>query len=712
MENKVKDKSAADGIKRVDGHLKVTGTIKYAAEYNFPGLVYGVLVHSTIAKGTITAIDDKSAKNAPGVVAIISHLNAPNIPGYEGGGHESGIKTFNDNRIYFNGQPIVLVVADTLERAKYAASLVKVQYNKEQHQTSLDAGLQNIYKPWGDGSDYLRGQADAYLTAPVKIEAEYRTPIHVHNAMEPFAATVVWNGNDKVTVYSKSQYIKGLQHNIMSLFKLPEENVTVYSKVLGGAFGSGSGFWPHEKAALIGGRMIGKPLKVVIDREQMFTMVGYRSPAIQKIGMGATADGKLVGITHLATGETSTYQQFAEGITDTTKFLYNCPNINTQYRLARLDLSTPTYTRGPGETTGVFALESAMDELAYALKMDPLELRKRNYADTDQEENLPWSSKYLNECYEQGAAKFGWEKRNPIPGAVIKDGWLVGYGVGSGAYGAGRANCTVHAKMNDDGAVLLQTATSDMGPGTATVMTKIAADVLEIPSEKIKFELGSSLLPNAPGEYGSMTTSSVGSAVFDSCSALKKQLQVLAGESESGKLDYASVLKTHNLPYYEVTVESSRPANARNYSAHAYCTHFVEVNVHPQTGIVKVTRVVSAVDAGKILNPITARSQIYGGVVWGISMSLMEGGVIDHRYGKYVNSNLGEYHFASNMDVPQVDVIFIDKPDPVTNPMGSKGLGEVTLVGFAAAVTNAIFNATGKRIRELPVTPDKLVGLS
>jgi xanthine dehydrogenase YagR molybdenum-binding subunit len=700
------------GIKRVDGHLKVTGSIRYAAEHPFPGLVYGAVVSSTIAKGTITAVDSKAAEKAPGVVAVISHLNAPKIPGYG----ERDIKTFNDNKIYFNGQPIVLVIADTFERAKYAATLVKVQYQQEAHQTSLDANLQNTYKPWGDGSDYLRGEVNAYQSAPVKIEAEYHTPIHVHNAMEPFAATVVWDG-DKVTIYTKAQAIKSMQQDIMHMYNLPVDNVQVYSKVIGGAFGSGSPLWPYAKTALIGAKMAGKPLKVVIDREQMFTMVGYRPPSVQKLGMGASADGKLIGITHEATAETSTYGQFAEGITETTKFLYDCPNVNTKYRLTRLDLSTPTYTRGPGETTGVYALESAMDELAHALNMDPIELRKKNYAEKDPDRNLPWSSKYLDECYEQGAAHFGWEKRQQKPGSVLKDGWLIGYGIGGGAYGAGRQNCTVHAKLTADGKLLLQSASSDMGPGTATVMVKIASEIIDIPVENISFELGSSALPNAPGEYGSITTSSVGSAVFDTCTALNDKFKELAGSSSNSgsssgidRLDYVKILKDNNLPFVEIThITSGQAPNANKYSAHAYCAHFVEAHVHQATGMVKIKKVVSAVDGGKIINPITARSQIIGGVTWGIGMALMEEAVLDHRYGKYVNSNFGDYHVASHADVPQVEVIFIDKKDPITNPMGSKGIGEVAIVGVAAAVANAIFNATGIRVRDLPITPDKLV---
>ncbi|HEY4324081.1 MAG TPA: xanthine dehydrogenase family protein molybdopterin-binding subunit [Mucilaginibacter sp.] len=693
------------GIKRVDGHLKVTGSIRYAAENPFPGLVYGAIVSSTIAKGVITAIDSKAAEKAPGVVAVISHLNAPKVPGY--GEHD--IRTFNDDKIYFNGQPVALVIANTFERAKFAATLVKVNYQQAAHQTSLNANLQNNYKPWGDGSDYLRGKPDAYRDAVVKVDVEYRTPIHVHNAMEPFAATILWDG-DKVTVYTKAQAIKSMQQDIMHMYNIPLENVQVYSKVIGGAFGSGSPLWPYAKAGLIGAKMVAKPLKVIIDREQMFTMVGYRPPSVQKLGMGASADGKLIGITHEAIAETSTYGQFAEGITETTKFLYDCPNVNTKYRLTRLDLSTPTYTRGPGETTGVYALESAMDELAHALNMDPIELRKKNYAEKDPERNLPWSSKYLNECYDQGAAHFGWEKRQQKPGSILKDGWLIGYGIGGGAYGAGRANCTAHAKLSTDGTLLIQSASSDMGPGTATVMVKIASEIIDIPVENIKFELGSSALPNAPGEYGSITTSSVGSAVFDTCTALKEKFKELAGSSNGDKLDYVKILKDHNLPFVEIThITSGQAPNISKYSAHAYCAHFVEAHVHLATGMVKIKKVVSAVDGGKIINPITARSQIIGGVTWGIGMALMEEAVLDHRYGKYVNSNFGDYHVASHADVPQVEVIFIDKKDPVTNPMGSKGIGEVAIVGVAAAVANAIFNATGIRVRDLPITPDKLL---
>jgi len=692
-----------NGITRVDGRLKVTGAIKYAAEYYLPGLVYGVVVPSTIAKGTITAIDTKSAERAPGFIAVISHLNVPDVPAYRAGNAPPG-SPFVTNQVLYNGQPIVLVIADSFERAKHAASLIKISYKSEPHETSLEANLKNATKA---DDDYVRGTANAWQSAAVKIEAEYHTPIHVHNAMEPFAVTSVWDG-DKVTLYTKSQHIKAMQADVMKLFNLPEENVQVYSKVIGGAFGSGSPLWPYAKAALIGAKKIGKPLKVVIDREQMFTMVGYRSPTVQKLSLGASADGKLVGMTHDAIAETATYQQFTEGITALTNFIYDSPNVNTSYKLAKLDLSVPTYTRGPGETVGSYALESAMDELAFALNMDPMEFRLKNYTLSDPERNLPYSSKYLKECFELGAAQIGWNKRNLKPRSVEKDGWLIGYGLATGAYGAGRAPSTAKARLNADGVLLIQTATSDMGPGTATMMTMIASQVINIPVENIKVELGSSALPYASGEYGSMTTSSVGSSVYDVCTDLKSKFNEVAG-STSDNPDYIKILKDHQLPYLEITKQSHPNADSRKYSSHAYNVNFVEAHVHKATGMVKIARVVSAVDGGKILNPITARSQIIGGVVWGIGMALTEEGVLDHRYGKYVNANLGDYHVATHADVPQVEVIFIDKKDPVTNPMGTKGIGEVGIVGVAAAVANAVFNATGIRVRDLPITPDKLI---
>jgi xanthine dehydrogenase YagR molybdenum-binding subunit len=391
-------KTTSGFIDRVDGVQKVTGTAKYSAEYDFPGLVYGVLAGSTITKGRITTMDTKAAENAPGVLAVITHLNSPELPGYKKPADQAntpdsrkGYRVFTDNVIRFNGQPIALVVADTYERAIYAASLVKTVYNNEEHHTDLDAAIKtgkalegNAYK------EYVRGEADAWKKGDVKIEAEYAIPLEVHNPMEIHGITVVWDGEDKVTVYEKTQALKSTQQNIMRTFELKEENVRIITQFIGGAFGSAFNTWPHAIAALIGARKVGKPLKLALTRNQMFTLVGYRPQSIQKMSMGAGTDGKLTGITHEATAMTSSYQEFTEGIVNGSRSLYACPNVTTRYKVYPLDLGLPTWMRGPGETTGAFALESAMDELANALNIDPIEFRLRNYAETDLEHNRPY----------------------------------------------------------------------------------------------------------------------------------------------------------------------------------------------------------------------------------------------------------------------------------------------------------------------------------
>jgi xanthine dehydrogenase YagR molybdenum-binding subunit len=731
-------------LDRVDGVQKVTGAAKYSAEYSFPGLVYGVLASSTITKGSITAMDTKDAENAPGVLAVITHLNCPEVPGYKKTPEQAnvpnirkGYNVFADNIIHFNGQPIAVVIADTYERAVYAASLVKATYKEEKYNTDLDAAIKTGKALEGNGyKDYVRGDADAWQKADVKIEATYSMPIEVHNPMEIHGLTVVWEGENKVTVYEKTQAIKFTQQTIMRTFGLKEENVRLITQFIGGAFGSAFNTWPHSMAALIGGRKVGKPLKLMLTRNQMFTHVGYRPQAIQKIGMGASADGKLTGITHEAIAMTASYQEFTEGIVNSSKSLYACPNVNTRYKVYPLDLGQPTWMRGPGETTGAYALESAMDEMANALHLDPIEFRLRNYAETDLEDKKPYSSKFLKEAYQLGMEKIKWKDRNPEPRSVKEGDWWIGYGTGSGIFSAWRGDAKVAAKLLPDGTLILQSGVTDMGPGTATTMTKLASETLGFSPRNIKFEMGDSNLPPGPMQGGSGTTSTLGAAVYNVCMSIKKKLAELLKDNSifhtetvhtvkpedllfedgymmlasdhSKKISYADVLQGAGIKQLEI-LESS-PANPMsNYSAFSYAVHFVKVMVHAATGVVKVVRVVSAVDAGKIVNEKTAESQIIGAVVGGIGMTLMEEGVIDHRYGRWVNNNFGDYHVPVNADVPHIEVAFVNKPDPVLNPQGSKGIGEVGMVGFAAAVANAVYNATGKRIRELPITADKLM---
>jgi len=727
----------AEPLDRVDGKLKVTGAAKYSAEYMLPGLTYGVLVSSTIAKGRIKSFDTKQAEKAPGVLDVITHLNAPAVPGYQvapgtikGPATARPLWVFYDEYIYFSGQPVALVVADTYERALYGASLVKTEYIKEAHQTAFDANITRTVTPKG-WNDYSRGEADAYLKAPVKITHEYTIPVEVHNPMELHCTIAIWEAADKVTVYDKTQGVKSTQKTIMDAFKLPEQNVQVNTLFMGGGFGSGLRTWPHVIAAVLAAKKLNRPVKLVLGRDQMFTMVGFRPGCLQKIGIGATADGKITGITHEATAVTSTYEEFTERTINMSKYMYTSPNVTTRYRIVPLNLSTPTWMRGPGESTGAFALECAMDEMSYALNLDPMEFRLRNYAETDQERNLPWSSKHLRECYEIGAERIGWSKRNPAPRSMREGDMLVGYGMGSGVFNASRNRAIVMARIMIDGSLILQSAVSDGGPGTATSMVQIASETMGISTDRIKFELGNSSFPMGPTQGGSTTTSTLGSAVYDACVALRKKLLELnqipsiknarpddllfnegaftLASDHSKRLPYIEILKQQNLQQLQVTEESKSGDERQKFSMYSFSVHFTEAHVHPVTGVVTVKRVVSVTDAGRIVSLKTAESQVIGGVIGGIGMALMEEAVMDHRYGRYVNNNFGDYHIPVHADIPHIEPIFINKKDPYINPMGTKGLGEISMVGFAPALVNAIFHATGKRVRDLPVTPDKLL---
>ncbi len=729
---------------RVDGRAKVTGAALYAAEHKIPNTAYGFLVGSTIAKGRIKSIDTKAAEWAPGVLAVLTHQNAPKIPGYQTGKDPSKppaagqpLRIFYNEEIFYYDQPIALVIADTYERVLYAAKLVKAQYEAAPHQTDLKTNLSTGKTPTGPRfEDYQRGEADAYRNAAVKVEQEYYHPMEVHNPMELGSTLAYWEGTDKVTVYTKTQGVQATQRAIRDAFQLPLENITVHAEHIGGAFGMGLRTWPYEIAAVLGAQKVGKPVKLVLHREQMFTNVGHRPETIQKIGLGASADGQLIGITHEAHGGTSAYEEFTEATVNISRFLYASPNANTRYKIVPLDICTPIWMRGPGEATGSFALESAMDELAHALNLDPLEFRLRNHADTNPESKKPWSSKYLKECYQMGADRIGWQKRSLQPRGVQDGDWLIGYGMGTGSFGAFRSPATVKAILQPDGRLTLQCSVNDMGPGTATMMAAIAAEEMGTPPDNISVQIGRTGLPPGPTQGGSTVTSSVGSAVYDVCAALKEALAVLAAKegsvfhqanvrdiksadldfSATGialkkdaalKVTYKTLLAQNNLPVLELTKESK--AQQQPYASYSFSVHFVKLRVHPATGRVKIDHVVSCADCGHVVSPKTAESQMIGGAVGGIGMALMEDLVIDQRYGRPINNNLADYHVPVNADIPAIDVFFVDKKDPYTNPMGSKGVGEIALVGMAPAIANAVFNATGKRIRALPITVDKLL---
>jgi xanthine dehydrogenase YagR molybdenum-binding subunit len=725
---------------RVDGVAKVTGTAKYSAEYQFPDLVHGVLVGSTIAKGKIKSMDTKAAEKAAGVVAVITHKNGNKIYGLKKAKRaqslDLGLRIFHSKDIWFSGQPVALVVAEHLEQARYAASLIQIKYETEPHTTEFSANMAKARPttiPWV--KDLQRGDDSALEKAPVKLVREYTTPVEVHNPMEMHATIALWDNNGKLTVYDKNHAVQDIRDTLAKALDLEKDQIQVNSEFIGGGFGSGLRVWPHTFAAIIAAKILNKPVKVAVTRPQMFTMTGYRPATWQKISLGATSEGKLVGIRHEAIGQTSEYEEFAESVTGITKMLYACPNLLTKYQVLPLTVSTPIWMRAPGETPGSFALETAMDELAYQLEMDPVELRKINFADKNPEDNKPWSSNYLLECLRIGARQFGWESAF-VPPASVEDGdWQIGRGMAIGSWSAWRAPATALARLDSTGNLLLQSATSDMGPGTVTTMVKIASEATGIVPTKIKFELGKSNLPPSPGQGGSVTVASVGAAVYDACEALKQKLinaavamnkplykeanptdlffvdNKIALRNRPGSLvKLAEIFEHEKVQNIEIIKDSKSDEGADKYAFFTFAAHFTEVFVHRLTGVVRVNRFTSVVDAGKIINQKTASSQISGAVVMGVGMALMEELHTDHQHGRPVGADFAGYHIPVNLDIPSnIHVEFINKPDPHLNKMGAKGLGEIGLIGAAAAIGNAVFNATGKRFRDLPITPDKLL---
>ncbi len=724
---------------RVDGIAKVTGKAIFTAEHKVPNLTYGVFVCSTIAKGSVKNMYLYEAKNAPGVLDIIYYLNCPVVPGFYPAGSSknpgtrdyTGFRVFQNNLVVSNGQPIAMVVADTYERAVHAASLVKVEYNKEEPVTDFEKNKFNdkILKPRGE---YLRKEKDAWKNAEVKLEEEYFIPIETHNPMEMHGTIAAWDGN-KLTVYDKSQGPVSVKSELARLFALDEKNVKVITEYVGGAFGSGLRSWPHVHAAVIAAKKLNRPVKLTLNREQMFTMVGYRPQAWQKIGIGADKNGKLTGITHQAVSNTSTYEDFQEGIVNVSQFLYDCPNVNTSYKILPLDINTPTWMRGPGPATGCFGLESALDELSYKLNIDPIELRLINHAEVHPHSKLPWTTKYLKECYALGKEKIGWSKRPTIPGSLKEDGMMVGYGMAVGVFGAGRNNATAKGILKPDGSLILQSAVSDMGPGTSTAMVKIASEHMGLDDNKIKFELGDTEFPSGPTQGGSGSATTVGSAVIAVCDAIKQSLKEMAIENiagfkslkaddikyENGNLfsatdksviiHFTDMFKQSGKQELQVSKTSTGFAQRDKYVTNSFSVHFVKLHVNPVTGVIKLKHMVSVADAGKIISEKTARSQMVGGAVGGIGMAMTEETLMDHRFGRYINTNFVDYHVPVCADAPPMDILFVNKADMIISPTGAKGIGEIAIVGVAPAIINAVYNATGKRVRQLPVTPDKLI---
>ncbi|WP_375459225.1 xanthine dehydrogenase family protein molybdopterin-binding subunit [uncultured Enterovirga sp.] len=731
---------------RVDGPAKVTGEARYAAEFPAPDLAHGIVLSSAIARGKITAIDTSAALAVPGVIQVYTHENRRRTAwlGYnyqdEVAPPGSPFRPLYDAEIHFSGQPIALVVAEDFETAGYAASLVRIEYDTAEHITDVEAQRIEAYVPPKKRSGVKpppkpRGDAaQAFTSSPLMVEADYSHAIEHHNPMEMHASTVIWAGGGKIEIHDKTQGPHNSQKYVTSVFGLKPDDVRVLNAYVGGAFGLGLRPQHQLFLAVMAALELERSVRVVLTRDQMFTM-GYRPHTLQTVRLGATEDGKLNAILHDAVSSTSHFEDYQENIVNWSGFMYQCDNVELTYKLAKVDTNTPCDMRAPGATTGVFALEIALDELAARAGIDPVELRLRNYSETEQNENKAYTSKELKACYREAGERFGWEKRSPAPRSKRDGRELVGWGMATGCWEAFMQKASARARLTLDGRLEVATGTSDIGTGTYTILTQIGADALGLPMSAVTAKVGDSSLPASPVEGGSWTAASNGSAVKFACDKVCERLFKLARAMDGSPLANASfehvafkggriLLKEDPARSVAITdamraggvevIEEEQTAapslvDMVRYAAFTHSAVFVEVKVDEDLGRVRVTRIVTAVAAGKILNPITARSQILGGIVMGMGMALHEESMLDHNLGRFMNHNFGEYHIPVNADVHDIDVIFVEEHDDKVSPMGVKGLGEIGIVGTAAAIANAVYHATGKRIRDLPITLEKLL---
>lgn len=720
---------------RVEGVEKVTGSGKYAAEYEVKNICYAVLVNSTVPSGKIQSISVDKAKEVEGVIDIITHLHKPSVPGMatEEKIKEAkfGLPIFHTDKIFFKGQPVAMVIAETLEDATFAASLVEAEYQKDSFAVDFDSEKETVALK-AEGKE--RGNFDSWQNLPFTVDQQYNIKADVHNPMEMHATIAHWTGNDTLRLYDKNQGVNNVQKTFAKLFALPEKNIEVFSEFVGGGFGSGLRVWPHVLASVMGAKQVGRPVKLMLTRPQMFVATGYRPASWQRIKLGSDQSGNLSGILHQAKNESSIYENFNDGITRVTRLIYKFPNLKTEAANVPLNLSTPTWMRGPGDCTGVFALESAIDELSYQLKMDPVALRLKNISlEKHPDSNLPWSTHFLDECINKGAKMIGWNARKATPSTVIEGDWYIGYGMAVGMWNAGRREAKAAIIMYKDGNITVQTAMTDIGTGTGTGMQNIAHEITGISKNKINIELGNSALPPAPSQGGSTGLSSVSGAVYDASNQLKQKLAeyassvnenfkgavleniLLSDKSISLKnnstvsVSYEEVFEKNNLTEIRLEVVSKPGSEREKFAFCSSAAHFCKVRVNKRTGKVKIEKLAVVADGGKIINSQAAANQMSGAAVGGIGMTLMEENQIDAKLGTLIGNDLAGYHFAVNADAPIIEVDFIHKPDPNINPSGAKGLGEVGIIGTAPAIANAIYNAIGIRMRDLPITPDKIL---
>jgi xanthine dehydrogenase YagR molybdenum-binding subunit len=735
-------------VSRVDGLAKVTGSARYSGEIMLPDLAYAEIVGAAVASGRITSIDTAQAERAEGVAGILTHRNLPKVnqvplvPSLMGGPAPG--ETFfpmQDDVVHYAGQPVVIVVADSLERAQHAATLVQVSYAETPSVTTIDQGRADAYIPEKIFGGFVPGQmqrgkvADGLASAGICVDAEFRFAANHHNPIEALTTTAVWDG-DQLTLYDSCQGIKAVQLTVAALLGMSLSKVRVLTQFVGGAFGCKAMVWPHVTLTALAAQYVRRPVRLALPRGQMFTSCGHREEQEQHIQLGATRDGKLTAIRHHKISVTSPFDDWAEPAFGVASQLYACPSFEGVHRLVRGNTMTPTFTRGPGEAVGVFTLECAMDELASELGIDPIELRLRNITDVDPNTGNPWSSHGLRECYERGARRFGWAGRNPQPRSERDGNWLIGTGMATAGYPVAFFMHTQRARAHlyADGTAIIQTATQEFGTGTATVMTQVAADGLGIDLQNVRFEFGDTDLPTAGSPVGSNGAMMVSAAVHNAASALREQLIALAiSDSQSplhgsdparivvssGRLalgdnaatgeTYTSLMQRHFMNDAEAIGSWDPPPLDTPYGLLTFGAQFARVAVDADLGIIRVRHMTGAFAPGRILNPRTARSQLMGGMLWGMGQALLEGTHMDTTLGRWANASLGDYLVPVNADAPDVDIELIEVQDDVVGPLGVKGVGEIGQVGSAAAIANAVYHATGYRARELPIAVEHLL---
>ncbi|WP_369250897.1 xanthine dehydrogenase family protein molybdopterin-binding subunit [Streptomyces sp. R41] len=733
-------------LDRVDGRPKVTGSARYSAEIPIPEMAYACVVGSRIAGGRVTDIDASTAQAEEGVLAVLTHQNLPRIaeqppliPSLAGTAAPG--QTFfpmQDDVVHYAGQHIAVVVADTWERAQHAASVLRVSYEETPPVVTLEQGRDEAYIPERIFGGWLpgrieRGDIDAGLAqADVRVEATFTYAANNHNPIEPSGTTAEWDG-DELVLHDTTQGVNATQMTVARLLGMPLSKIRVIGHYVGGSFGSKAMIHHHAALAAMAARQVGRPVKLVLTREQMFTSVGHREEQEQHIVLGATRDGRLTGIRHHKFSPTSHFDDWAEPSIGVSSEIYACPNFDGLYRIFRANTMTPTFMRAPGEASGMLALEVAMDELAHELGLDPIELRLRNYAEVSPSSGSPWSSSGLRECYQRGAARFGWEGRDPRPGVRREGNWLIGTGMATAGYPvAPPANPQrARARLYADGTAVVQAATPDFGTGVATVMTQVAADALGMPVDRCRFENGDTDLPNIAAAVGSAGAGMISAAVHSAATALRNQLiaravgdtrsplhganpvDVVVGDGAmtagTASDSYADVLQRNFLPDAEASGAWSPPAGDPEYAMMTFGAQFAEVAVDAELGLVRVRRMTGAFAPGRVLNSKLARSQLMGGMLWGLGQALLEANHMHPRTGRWANASLGEYLVAVNADAPDVDVELVEVEDDVVNPLGVKGVGEIGQVGAAAAIANAVHHATGRRIRKIPITIEDLL---